>query len=361
MKALIEQLPKSELHLHVRGAMPVEVFARLLSKYSVVDALGGPESKYYRHFERYDNIRPFLVPERRHWSPDEVAPLFKFTTFEQFLETFNFAGFYLREPEDMRALVLGVVEHLRAQNIVYAEITVSMKEYLRSGLKLSDVIQCLEDGTRVPGIRVQWIVDLVRDFGVESGLVLLEEIIAQGSGAIVGITLGGSEHRFPPAMFAEVYRRARDKGLRLTVHAGEALGPESVWSALRDLGVERVGHGVRAVEDRALVKYLVEHDIALEVCPTSNLKTGIYPDYASHPVRALHDAGVPITINSDDPTFFSTSLAVEYEHVYNVGVTEDGIRQMLRNGFKYAFLPEPDVQAYLDRFDMEWRRLTRPA
>src|SRR5262249_54978777 len=163
--------------------------------------------------------------------------------------------------------VLGVVENLRAQNIVYAEITISLKEYLRNDLTLTDVVSCLEEGTRVPGIRVQWIVDLVRDFGVASGLKLLQDFAELRSPAIVGITLGGAEHRFPPEQFAEVYALARDYGLRLTVHAGEAVGPESVWNAIRHLNVERIGHGVRAIEDPKLVEYLAGHDIPLEVCP----------------------------------------------------------------------------------------------
>ena len=356
MKELIGRLPKSELHVHLRGAMPAHVLSGLLNKYDPVVALGGRDSRYFKHFERYQNIRPFLVSPQKGWSEDEAASLFEFATFEQFLETFNFTGFFLREPDDMRALVLGVVESLKAQNVVYAEITVSVKEYLRSGLGLAELAACLEEGTRVSGVRVQWIVDLVRDFGAESGLALLRDIIALGTDAIAGITLGGSEHRFPPELFKVVYDLARDHGLRLTVHAGEALGPESVWSALRVLKVERIGHGVRAIEDPDLVAYLAGSGIPLEVCPTSNLRTGIFASYDSHPVRALHEAGVPISINSDDPTFFGTTLADEYERVYNMGVSKEGIYEMLRNGFKYAFLPESDVAGYLARLESDWAR-----
>jgi adenosine deaminase len=200
---------------------------------------------------------------------------------------------------------------------------------------------------------VQWIPDLVRDFGPEATLAMLEELIAAGSPAIVGITLGGSEHLFPPAQFAKVYDKAREHGLRLTIHAGEALGPQSVRDAL-GLGVERIGHGVRAIEDPALVAYLAEKGVPLEVCPTSNLRTGIYPSYEAHPVRVFYESGVPITINTDDPTFFRTTLVDEYLHLQALGLGEDAIYNMIRNGFMYAFLAQDEIDAYLKLLEQEW-------
>ncbi len=357
MIELLRQLPKSELHVHVRGAIPIGVFTHLLNKYPISDVLAGISDKYKEKLKGYANMRPFLFARSTPWTVDDAAKIFEFNTFEQFLDTFNFTGFFLREVADMSALVLGVVESLKAQNIVYAEITISIKEYLRQHITLEDLLACLEEAAHVPGIRVQWIVDLVRDFGVESGLHLLRQIIALRSASIVGITLGGSEHEFPPAQFTDIYKLARDNGLRLTVHAGEALGPESVWDALRVLGVERIGHGVRAIEDPALVAYLAEKKIPLELCPTSNLRTGIYPSYAAHPVLSLYEAGVPVSINSDDPTFFHTTLANEYQQVYNMGTSEGAIYSMLRNGFAHAFLDKREISAYLDQLDAEWRRL----
>lgn len=357
MKELIQKLPKSELHVHVRGAIPVEVFADLLNKYSIADVLSRVSPDYQDKLASYDNIRPFLSPPPQPWTVEAASRIFQFKTFEQFLDTFNFTGFFLREVADMRRLVMGVVESLRAQNVVYAEITISIKEYMRQNISLEDIAGCLEEAAQVPGIRTQWIVDLVRDFGSEAGLTLLKDIIALRSKSIVGLTIGGAEHLFPPDQFVEVYNTARDNGLRLTAHAGEALGPQSIWDAIRLLGVERIGHGVRAIEDPSLVEYLAEKGIPLEVCPTSNLRTGVYPSYEAHPVKALFEAGVPITINSDDPTFFGTTLADEYAHVYNMGVAKEGIYRMLKNGFAYAFLPKSAIEAYLSQFEQEWHKV----
>jgi adenosine deaminase len=349
---LIRRAPKSELHLHLRGAMPLAVFTTLLHKYSGDPVARRAPEHLMAWFQQYDNITPFLGT--RPWSQADVAGLLQSQTFNQFLASFCFAGYFVRDDEDLHRLVAGVLEALRAQNVVYAEITVSVKEYLRQGIELASLINCLDEAAHSPGLRVQWIVDLVRDFGVESGLQLLEDISKFNSPSIVGITIGGSEHLFPPQQFAPLYRAARDKGFRLTIHAGEALGPESVRVAL-DLGVERIGHGVRAIEDPSLVKHLAELGIPLEVCPTSNLRTGIYNSYHEHPVAALFDAGVPITINTDDPTFFQTTLVDEYLHVHSTGLDEPALVQILKNGFRYAFLPGSDIQAYLAGLDNAMR------
>ncbi len=201
---------------------------------------------------------------------------------------------------------------------------------------------------------MQWIVDLIRDSGPEWALGHLREILARKSPAVMGITLGGSEDCYPQEAFAEVFALAREHGLRRSVHAGEALGPESVWSALKALAPERIGHGVRAIEDPRLVAHLAEAQIPLEVCPTSNIFTRAYASYAEHPVKKLFDAGVPITINSDDPTFFRTTLTEEYAHVAARGFTRDQIGEVLRNGFRYAFLGSEEIAERLASFEQAW-------
>ncbi len=357
LKAVLRKVPKAELHVHLKGAMPVEVFTTLLNKYvaeNVLEAIPAEERGYYGE---HDNIRPFLSP--RHWSAEEVLSLFCYDDFDHFLSTWLFTGHFIRDAADFRRLVTAVVENLRAQNVVYAEITVAPPEYLHRGIALEDIVGCLEEGAAMPGIRVQWIIDLVRNNGVQHGLDLLRRVIELHAPSIVGITLGGAEHLFPPAQFAPVYDLARDHGFRLTVHAGEASGPESVWDALRVLGAERIGHGARAIEDESLISYIVEQDIGLEVCPTSNVRTGIYSSLEAHPVKALYEAGVPVTINSDDPTFFGTTLMDEYSHVHFLGVPDEGILKMIENGFRYAFLSPDEVKGYLDDLEREWSRLCR--
>jgi adenosine deaminase len=356
MKSLLQQLPKSELHLHLRGAVPPEVFADLFNKYGPEAAIGSAPDSVKDTFRRCPNIRPFL--SRRRCSPEHVSNLFRYQSFEHFLFTYFFTGFFIRSPDDLQHLIAGVLESLRAQNIVYAEITVSAIEYVRHGLPLARTVGCLDQGAAHPRLRLQWIIDLVRDSGPDAALAQLEEIIHLRCPSIIGITLGGSEHRFPPGRFSRVYALARDHGLRLSIHAGEAAGPDSVREALDTLQVERIGHGVRAVEDESLVRRLAADGIPLEVCPTSNIATGIYSSLAAHPIKALFDAGVPVTVNSDDPTFFNTTLADEYASILPLGFTSDDVLQLLRNAFTYSFLPRDAAARYLAHLDSEWQALT---
>lgn len=356
----VQLLPKAELHLHLRGAMPLPVLAELLNRHDLQSALAGAPEQKLAAFASYDNIRPFLVPRQR-WSADEARYLFRYRDFVNFLYTFNFTGFLFHTADDLRLLIQGVLNELARQRVVYAEICISAIEYVARGIPLRDVVACLEEAAEHPGTRVQWIVDLVRDFGPDSALAQLRDLIALHSQAVIGITLGGSEDCFPASDFREVYAVAREHGLRLSVHAGEALGPKSVWEALETLCPERIGHGVRAVEDPALVAHLAARQIPLEVCPTSNIFTGVYPSIGAHPVRALFEAGVPITINSDDPTFFNTTLADEYACLPTLGFTDRDVLELLRNGFRYAFLPKQRISQYLSELDREWERVTGAA
>jgi adenosine deaminase len=177
---------------------------------------------------------------------------------------------------------------------------------------------------------------------------ILEKVIAHKSPSVIGINLGGSEHLFPAKNYSHVYTRAQKEGFRLTVHAGEAKGPKSVWDAVRLLHAERIGHGVRSIEDPSLVRYLAENKIALEVCPTSNIFTGIYASYPEHPIKKLFDAGVPITLNTDDPTFFRTTLLQEYLAAHQAGLSESDLMTIRRNGFAYSFLPEEEKRVSME-------------
>ena len=305
--SFIGQAPKAELHVHLRGTMPDHFFAELLRKYTPSQALADAPQRHIELFRRCPNLRSFFSDDGS--AAERASSLFRFRNFEQFLASYLFSGYFVRDISDFRNLIEAVRRELIAQKIVYAEVTVSLGEYVKQGLAIGALIETMDEASRIPsGIRLRWIVDLVRDFGPETTMGLLRQILEQRPESIAAITLGGAEHRFPPEQFAEHYRVARDAGLRLTVHAGEAAGPESVWGAIRSLGVERIGHGVRAIEDPRLVEYLAEKQIPLEVCPTSNIRTGVYRSYEEHPVRRLYEAGVPISISTDDPSFFGTSL-----------------------------------------------------
>ncbi len=346
--ALISRLPKAELHIHLNGAMPVEVFANLMNKYPASELMKHAPQRHVRMFESHENIKPFLEPAR--WSEDEVKELFRYKDFDDFLATYCFSSYFIRDKDDLSQVMTGVIEALRVQSVVYAEISISAIEHTWNGISLEEIAACIRKA-KLPGIKVNWIVDLVRDIGPGRAMELLRQIMDLGCEEIVGITIGGSEHLYPPSLFKDVYELAREEGFRLSVHAGEGLGPESVWDALRILGVERIGHGVRAIEDASLVGYLAEHQIPLDICPTSNLMTGLYDSYESHPLKRFVDAGVPVTLNSDDPTFFSTSLVDEYVHVLERGLDLQSILGIMRNGFRHSFLPAAEKESYLSDFD----------
>lgn len=329
----LEALPKAELHVHLRGAMPLSYLQSRFRKYPPARALDSAPGRLLDKMWANPGVRRIVEakdPAR------EAACLFSYSSFDEFLAAYLFTGYFVRTAEDLRDLVSVVHRGLRAQNVVYAEVTVSVPEYMRQGLTLNEIMGVLGE-TRSEPPRLRWIVDLVRNLGPEAGKQLLERILRVHVPSVVGITLGGAEHLHPPAPFRRVFEIARKAGLRCTVHAGEALGPESVWDALQILQVERIGHGVRAIEDPSLVRYLAERQIPLEVCPTSNIQTGIYSSMPEHPVRALYEAGVPLSINTDDPTFFGITLSRELAGLRPLGFSWDEIAGVVLNGFQHAF------------------------
>ena len=330
MSAIVPR-PDAELHVHLRGAMPVEYFGRLLAKRTVAEALAHAPERHLDLFRRNANIRPFLDSAQ----PPEA--LFRFESFEGFLSSYLFTGYFIRDAEDFRGLLAAVRRRLTADAIAYAEVTVSIPEYRMHGIPLAAMTEALSEEAKREPPRLRWIVDLVRNLGVEAADALLAQLLKNPPEGWIAITLGGSEHQFPPAPFAPVYDRARAAGLRLTVHAGEAAGPESVWDAIRMLRVDRIGHGVRSIEDPRLVAEIAERGIPLEVCMTSNVRTRIYPSFEAHPLPRLVEAGVPVTLNTDDPTFFGTTLSQEYAQAAKLGLTGAQLAEIVRNAGRYAF------------------------
>ncbi len=355
LSSIFYELPKSELHIHLRGAMPVYIFSELLAEHPIEEIRPLVSSRYFEIFERYPNIRPFLLPGDK--KLEEVKKLFSYDTFDQFLATFLFTSIFIRNGKDFRRLVYSVLEELKKQNIVYAEITFSALEYMKNGVSLEEIKECLEGTADFPGLEVQWIVDLVRNNGVDIALDLLKQILAVKCKNIIGITLGGSEHIFPPGPFEKVYSLARDNGLQLTIHAGESLGPQSVWDALHILKATRIGHGVQSIHDPSLLQYLADHKIALEICPTSNFCTAVIPQGTEHPVKKIFEAGVTVTLNTDDPTFFDTTLVQEYMYASSLGMTEKNLFQILQNGFQYSFLSQEKKRKYLQNLTQKWQEL----
>ncbi len=229
---------------------------------------------------------------------------------------------------------------LARQNVRYVEAFFSPPDYRRSTLDPQRVTEALRRGAnRVSSIEVALVADLVRDRGAEHAGHLLERMAEVRNHAVIGIGIGGYEPGFPPELFEATFERARGFGFRTTAHAGEASGAASVWGAVRALRVDRIGHAARAAEDPELVKHLAAQRVPLELCPLSNVRTGVIKSIEAHPLRQFFDAGIPVSLNTDDPLFFGNSLAMELESAQRVHrFTRDEIRQLMLSSIEATWL-----------------------
>lgn len=251
---------------------------------------------------------------------------------------------------------------MAAQNIRYAEVFFSPSLFVRRGLAVQEVAGAVRAGlSRVRVIDIALIADLVRDYGAESEMVTLEELKEVKGEGVVGVGIGGSEHKYPPAPFSKLFTKAKAAGFHVNAHAGEAAGAQSIWDAVRDLGVERIGHGARACEDPRLVEYLIVHRIPLEMCPMSNVRTGVVRTLREHPIRRFFEAGMLVSVNTDDPKMFQTRLADEYRLLeQECGFSRSDIRQLILSAIRAAWLPEERKESLAAEFARdpawEWER-----
>ncbi len=326
-----ERVPKVELHLHLEGAIPYRALWKLVCKY------GG------------DPAVPDLAA---------LQQRFEYRDFPHFIETWVWKNQFLREYEDFTFIAEAVAGDLSNQNIRYAEVFYSPPDFARYGLKTQELTRAIRTGLdHVSEIKVNLVADLVRDFGPEKGAVTLAEVAEVADLGVIGIGIGGSEHDFPPEPYQQVYEQARKYGFHTSAHAGEAAAAESVWGVIRALKVDRIGHGTRAGEDEALLDYLVEKQIPIEMCPISNLRTGVVKSIDQHPIREYFDRGLLVTVNTDDPKMFGNSLAVEYQIlVERLGFSQDEILMLILQGIHTSWLPAHQKDTLTKRFenDPDW-------
>ena len=247
--------------------------------------------------------------------PRELARVFEFSDFREFLFLFAAVSRSLVAPQDYARLASEFVRDAREQNVAYGEIFVSPSVWRFFHPEL-DVRECFaamhHEFTRATDMTLRLIVDLTRNFGLESAMETAKLACDLTDYGVVAVGLGGDEARFPAKLFGDPFAYARASGLHTVAHAGEADGPQSVRSAILDLGAERIGHGVRALEDDTVLALLREKNIPCEVCPTSNYRTGVVGAQQEHPLGAMLAAGLPVVIDADDPTLFATSISHEY-------------------------------------------------
>lgn len=323
-----QNLPKVELHLHLEGAIPLPALWTLVQKYGGEPGLN---------------------------SLEDVQKRFVYRDFPHFIDTWRWKNQFLREYEDFTFIAEAIARDLVQQNVRYAEAFFSPSDFARHNLQPQALTLAVRAGLRrVPAIEVALIADVVRDSGPEKAAITLAAVNEVKDEGVIGIGIGGSEQRFPPEPFAEVYQQARALGFHTTAHAGEAAGAESIWGAVRSLEVERIGHGTRAFEDPALLDYLSQHPIPIEMCPLSNVRTGVVARIEEHPIRQYFEHGLWVTVNSDDPKMFNNSLAEEYQlMVERLRFSPTELRGVIIHTIRACWLPEMRKQELIREFETD--------
>jgi aminodeoxyfutalosine deaminase len=322
-RSFIAGLPKAELHVHHVGSASPAIVARLAERH------------------------PGTVPA----DPDRLADYFRFRDFAHFVEIYLSVVDLIRTGEDVRLLTYEVAAEMAAQNIRYAELTVTPYTSVLRGIPAEEFVEAIEDARvaaeRDLGIVLRWIFDIPGELGLEGGDGTLRIALDHGPGSLVGFGLGGPEIGVPRPQFKPYFDAARAAGLHSVPHAGETTGPETIWDAIRELGAERIGHGTSAVQDPLLLAHLARHEIPVEVCPTSNVATGAVADLSKHPIVAMVEAGVRVTVNSDDPPMFATTLNDEYGVAARLlGLDDVGVGNLAKAAVRASFA-EGSVQERL--------------
>jgi aminodeoxyfutalosine deaminase len=299
LPASIASLPKAELHLHLEGSIQPATVCALTTQHNI------------------------LLTE------DEVRRRYIYRDFAGFINAFKWVTSFLREPRDYALIARDLAEHLLTQGVVYAEVTLSVG---------------------VMRLRINWIFDAARQFGAEAAMDVVSAAQRCQSKAIVAFGIGGDEMSVAAKEFRPVYEQAANNGLHLLMHAGEVGGPEKIREAVELLSAERIGHGIAAAHDPALMDLLVDRRIPLEICPQSNIRTGAlakqlrlsHATLREHPLPKLWRHGIPIVLSTDDPAMFHTTLLAEYENTAQMGLGETELARLVDMSFEHAFLPEDE-------------------
>jgi aminodeoxyfutalosine deaminase len=316
VERFIEGLPKAELHVHHVGSASPAIVAELAARH------------------------PGTVPS----DPAALADYFTFTDFAHFIELYLSVVDLVRTPEDIWTLTHGIAQELARQQVRYVELTCSPVTNVRAGVPIEAFVESIEDvrvaAERDLGLTMRWVWDIPGELGLPAGVETLGYALEHGPSSLIGFGLGGPEIGVPRPQFEEVFARARAAGLHSVPHAGETTRPQTIWDAINVLGAERIGHGTTAVQDPSLLAYLAQHQIPVEVSPTSNIATRAVATFAEHPLRRMVEAGVPVSINSDDPPMFSTTLTAEYGVAAALlDLDEAGVAELALAAVDHSFAP----------------------
>ncbi len=329
--SFLRKIPKAEIHLHAEATLSRKTVQALLDR--------TPDS-----------------PAK----PASVEKLFSYNNLKDFITSFLYVQGMITKLSDLEAMFDDVATYLKANNIVYCELFFSPSMFMKKGFAFPDMIDVIQKAIakveKRDKLTIKLIIDVSRTFGVENAQSNLESTLKHKAPMVIGIGLGGDEEKGPAKLFGDVYAEAIKRGLHVVAHAGEVVGPESIWDALNTLKVERIGHGLSAIQDPKLVQHLVEKQIPVEICLTSNVITQKYVTKAEdHPVRAYFDQGVLVVINTDDPTFFDCSIIDEFWILHTkLKFTMPEIKQLIINGFKASFLTPAQKDAYIAQVETAW-------
>lgn len=336
LNVYLTAMPKIELHVHMEGSIRPETLLSLADRHGV-------------------ELPARTVEELRTW--------YTFTDFAHFIEIYRAISSCIRTPEDVERIARDFLSGQAAQNIVYSEVTYTPYSQFRdSGMscaeQLSAINRARQWAERELGVRMGLVMDISREVSPEEGLLVADWAIEWMGRGVVALGLGGPEIGNPPEKHAEAFRRTRAAGLPGVPHAGETVGPESIWGALKSLHAVRIGHGVHCMEDPELVKVLRDQQIPLEVCPTSNICLKQFPRLEDHPLPRMLQEGLLVTLNSDDPPMFNTTLTEEYLRTARAFHFEAETYEMLvLNALKVSFLPAEEKKDLENRLRADFARL----
>jgi adenosine deaminase len=327
-EAFIRGLPKAELHLHIEGTLEPELAFALARKHGIV--------------------LPYA-------SVEALRQAYEFTSLQSFLDIYYAASDVLRDADDFELLASAYLERAHNQGIVHVELFFDPQVHTARGVALTSVLtgltRALEGASRVHGMTHRLIPCFIRNLGEEAAMDALDELLLHRS-AIHGVGLDSTESGYPPSLFRQVYDRARAAGMHLVAHAGEEGPPSYIGEALDLLGVQRIDHGVRCDEDSALMQRLARERVPLTVCPLSNIRLKVFDRIESHNLKRLLDAGLCVTVNSDDPAYFGGYVLENYQAVQQgLGLTAQQIRMLARNSFEASFLSAEQRQRWMTAVD----------
>ena len=334
LSSFIARLPKVELHLHLEGAVRPETLLELSQNKS------GLRQK---------------VDE---WIAARRAQRYRYGNFREFLVGFGIISLLIETPQDYGLIATRLIEWLAEQNVKYAEIIFAAGVVLWKKQRVDEVFEALaaaaEEAETRTGVRVKWIFDATRQFGIDHVREVMRWAGRYRSQGVVAFGIGGDEAAGPAKLFPDIFREARDLGLHVVAHAGEACGPESIRDAVEMLGAERIGHGLTAIRDAGVMTLLRERRIPMEVCPSSNVSTGLIARFEDHPMPKLLEAGLMVTLNSDDPAMFGTSLQEEFVRAARCfELSRETLTALCRNAVDGSFLSESEKQKLRDQLKVE--------